>query len=323
MNNCTPSMTETLQNLDHIRLNFSQSGLHLLNISLAIIMFGVALELKTEHFKELIKHPRPAIVGIISQLVLLPAVTLLAVILLHKVLTPTIALGMILVAACPGGNISNYINSLAKSNVELAISLTAISTVLAVFSTPFNFSFYGGIYNHYLAGHDASHLLRPLEIDGWQMFRTVIVILGIPMIVGISIANRFPSFTAKIIKPAKRISLILFVFIIIGAISGNISYFVQYAPTVFLIVLAHNALAFLSGYLFAKTMKVGQINSRTICIETGIHNTGLGLVLLFNEKIFPPDLEIGGMAFIAAGWGIWHIIGGSILAFIWKKKPVN
>lgn len=316
-------MNYTLQSLDVIRLNFSDNGLILLNISLAVIMFGIALELKIEHFQELIKRPKPAIVGLISQLIVLPVITLVAVVLLHKFLTPTIALGMILVAACPGGNISNYFNSVAKSNVALAISLTGVSTVLAIITTPFNFAFYGNIYTHYIATHIATNLVRPLEIDIWQMFRTVVVILGIPLVLGIGISNKFPEFTKKILKPAKTISLILLSLIIIGAISGNMGYFIKYAPLVFGLVIAHNGLAYLAGYGFAKVVGMTKFNCRTISIETGIHNSGLALVLLFNEKIFPADLAIGGMAFIAAGWGVWDIISGGILAAYWKRKPIE
>lgn len=316
-------MNQTLQSLDSIRLNFSPEGLTLLNVSLAIIMFGVALELKVEHFRALYRNPKPAIVGLLSQLVVLPVITLIAVILLRQFLTPTIALGMIMVAACPGGNISNYFNSLAKSNVALAISLTGISTVLAVVSTPFNFAFYGNIYTHYIAAHDASQLVRPLEIDIWQMCRTVVVILGIPLIIGIWLSHKYPKLTAIILKPAKVISLVLLALIIVGAISGNINYFIKYAPLVFGLVIAHNGLAFLSGYGFAWVTGLSRYNCRTICIETGIHNSGLALVLLFNENIFPSHLAIGGMAFIAAGWGVWDIISGALLALLWKKRTIE
>jgi BASS family bile acid:Na+ symporter len=313
-------MVETLKNLDSLRLNFSPSGLLMLNISLAIIMFGIALELKADNFKKILQNPRAALVGASSQLFVLPLVTFIIVILCHKYITPTIAMGMILVAACPGGNISNYISKLAKGNVELAISLTAFSTITALIMTPFNFSFYGGLYSKIMTGDQAGKLLRPLEIDSLQMFQTVFIILGIPILIGIFISNRYPLFTQKIIGSIKKTSLLLFAGIVIGALAGNFSYFVKYAPVVFTLVILHNGVAFFSGYWYAKSFKLSRINCRTISIETGIHNTGLGLVLLFNEKIFPPELAIGGMAFIAAGWGIWHMIAGGILASIWNRR---
>ena len=112
-------MQETLTALDHVRLNFSPESLHMLNIALAFIMFGVALEIKIDHFKKIFLQPKSAIIGAFSQFLLLPFLTFLLVLALSKFLSPTMALGMILVAACPGGNISNFISSIAiKKNKD-------------------------------------------------------------------------------------------------------------------------------------------------------------------------------------------------------------
>ena len=116
-------MFESLKLLDNLSLNFSPESLFVLNITIAFIMFGVALQIKSEHFKRLVRNPRSTIIGFISQFVLLPAVTCAVAILLRKYITPTIGLGMILVASCPGGNISNFISSLAKGNVAKILNL--------------------------------------------------------------------------------------------------------------------------------------------------------------------------------------------------------
>jgi BASS family bile acid:Na+ symporter len=134
----------SLEALDHIRLNFSPESLHMLNIALAFIMFGVALEIKVEHFRKLVSDPKSAVIGFVSQFVALPFITFLLTLLFKDYLSPTMALGMILVAACPGGNISNFISSLARGNVALSVSLTAIATIGAVFLTPLNFAVWGG-----------------------------------------------------------------------------------------------------------------------------------------------------------------------------------
>ncbi len=313
-------MNNSLEVLDHVRLNFSSSGLVFLNIALAFIMFGVALYIKAEHFRDILNNPKSFIMGFISQTFLLPAFTFLLVLLLNP--TPTVALGMILVAACPGGNISNFISSMARGNVALSVSLTAASTSAAIFFTPFNFALWGNLYINFYNTHGAEALLRPLEIDKYQMFQTVFILLGIPVIIGLFVANKFPKLTEKIKKPFNRGSLLFFILMVIAMLSANFSQFTSYVHLVFFIVLLHNGLALSTGYFFSKLMKLPSTDQRTIAIETGIQNSGLALALMFNPKIFPPEMELGGMAIIAAWWGIWHIISGLTIAFYWSRKPV-
>ena len=313
-------LNNSLEVLDHVQLNFTTSGLFFLNIALALIMFGIALDIKVEHFKDILKRPKSFIMGFISQTFLLPAFTFILVLILNP--TPSVALGMILVAACPGGNISNFISSMAKANVALSVSLTAASTSAAVFFTPFNFALWGNIYINFYNKHSAEGLLRPLEIDKFQMFQTVFILLGIPVIIGLFVADRFPKLTEKIKKPINRGSLLFFILMVVVMLSANFSQFTSYVHLVFLIVLLHNGLALTTGYLFAKLMKLPRADQRTISIETGIQNSGLALALIFNPKIFPPEMELGGMAIIAAWWGIWHIISGLTIAYVWSRKPL-
>ena len=313
-------MNSSLEVLDHVRLNFTPSGLVFLNIALSFIMFGVALDIKVENFEEILRKPKSAIIGYISQTFLLPAITFLLVILLNP--TPTIALGMILVAACPGGNISNFISSMAKGNVALAVSLTAISTSGAIFFTPFNFALWGNLYIDFYNAHSAAGLVRPLEIDKYQMFQTVFILLGIPVIIGLLVSKKFPKLTEKIKRPINRGSLLFFLLMVIIMLSANFKQFTSFVHLVFIFVLIQNALAMATGYFFGKLNKLSFTDQRTLAIETGIHNSGLALALIFNPKIFPPEMELGGMAVIAAWWGIWHIISGLTLAFFWSRKPV-
>lgn len=313
-------MNSSLEILDHVRLNFSPSGLIFLNIALSFIMFGIALDIKIENFEEIFRKPKSAIVGYISQTFLLPVMTFLLVILINP--TPTIALGMILVAACPGGNVSNFISSMARGNVALAVSLTAISTSTAIFFTPFNFALWGNLYIDFYNAHSAAGLVRPLEIDKYQMFQTVFILLGIPVIIGLLMSKKFPKFTEKIKKPINKGSLIFFILMVVIMLSANFSQFTSYVHLVFIFVLLQNGIAMATGYFFGKLNKLSQTDQRTLAIETGIHNSGLALALIFNPKIFPPEMELGGMAIIAAWWGIWHIISGLSLAFFWSRKPV-
>jgi BASS family bile acid:Na+ symporter len=238
---------------------------------------------------------------------------------------------MILVASCPGGNISNFISSLAKGNVALSVSLTAIATLGAIVLTPLNFALWGKLYI-WAYNVKAEHLLQPLVIDPTEMFKTVFILLGVPLIVGMWFNHKFPKTTAKIVKPIKNLSILLFVVIVVLAFSNNYSHFLSHITYIFLIVLVHNAVAFTTGYSIASIFKLEKIDRRSVTIETGIQNSGLGLVLLFNPKIFPStividgierSLEIGGMAYIAAWWGIWHILAGLTIAGLWSRIPVE
>ena len=195
----------SLELLDNIRLNFNQEGLFFLNLTLAFVMFGVALELKLEKFKKVITDPKPTIIGVLSQFLLLPILTLVLVLIINP--SPSIALGMILVASCPGGNISNFMTAMGKGNTELSVSLTAIADFSALFMTPFNFAFWGNIYSSIYS--KGSGLIVPIEIDAFEMFKTMVVLLGIPLTLGMLFSYKFPKTTKKIIKPIKIGSIVI------------------------------------------------------------------------------------------------------------------
>lgn len=304
-------MTKSIDVLDSVRLNFNEGGLFILNIILALIMFGVALEIKPENLKRIVTSPKPVLVGLFSQYIVMPAFSFLCVLLLHP--SPSVALGMILVAACPGGNISNFLSAHAKGNIELSVTLTAIITIAAVFFTPFNFALYGSLYS------EASHLLIPIRIDAWEMVKAVFMLLGIPLIAGMTFTWKFPGIANRISKPMKVFSLLAFAGFIVVAFSSNVTYFLKYIHLIILLVFIQNALAFLTGYLTAKSFRLSWNDAKTISIESGIHNSGLGLVLIFNPKLFN---GLGGMAFVAAWWGIWHLIAGFGLATFYAKKGI-
>lgn len=308
-------MYESLKLADEITLNFTQDGLLALNITIAFIMFGVALRITKSSLKNLILKPRATLVGVFSQFFLLPGITFLLVMLLNELhlITPGIGLGMILVASCPGGNVSNFISTYANGNPGLSVGLTAIATIAAIFMTPFNFAFYGSIF----ASH--SPLLIPIEIDPVDMFRTVIILLGIPIVLGMLFAWKFPMITSKIKHPIQNLSVILFIGMVLVMFLNNAEYFLDYMVWILLLVFLHNLLAISAGFGISSLFNLKRRNRRTISIETGIQNSGLGLVLIFNPAIFPPELHTGGMAIITAWWGIWHILAGLTLARIWRN----
>ncbi len=316
-------MLESLQALDAVHIDFNEKSQMFLNFAIAFIMFGVALELKFENFKSLFKNPKIPLIGAISQFVLMPLMTTVLVLLLKDYITMTVGLGMILVAACPGGNISNFMCSLAKGNVALSVSLTAISDIGALILTPFNFAFWGNVFVAIYTASGQSDLVQPLHIEPLHVFTTVLLILGVPLVLGILVQQKFPNFTSKIVIGMKRISIAIFIAILLIIFIKNFDLFLKHIKYIALIVLIHNALAFIIGYNFARLFKLKKRERRTISIETGIQNSGLALALLFNPKIFNPELAIGGMTFIAAWWGAWHIISGLSLSAYWSKFKLS
>lgn len=304
-------MHQELLVLDEITLNFTRQGLMILNIAVGFIMFGVALNIKKEQFVDILQQPKIVLVGLLAQYILLPIFTVLLCLVLKSYITPSIAFGMILIAACPGGNISNFMSSLAKANIALSVMLTAIGTLSAIFMTPLNFSLYGNLYA------STSPLLRPINIDTWEMLKTVTILLGIPVMVGMWFNSRFPKLTDKIKNPIKLLSIAVFGIMVIIAFSNNVDYFLKYIKWIFLIVLLHNFVALFMGYFVSRAFGLTKKNSRTISIEVGIQNSGLALILIFNPSIFPPELKMGGMAFIAGWWGIWHIVAGLTMSYTW------
>ena len=298
-----------MEAIDQVQLNFSEDSLMLLNILLGFIMFGVALGIKKTHFTDLVKDPKSPVIGVISQFILLPFLTFLLVILLRP--APSLALGMILVAACPGGNISNFMSSFSGSNAALSVGLTAIATLSAVVMTPFNFSLYGNLYP------GAAPLLQDIQIDFWKMLKTVFTLLGAPLVLGMLFAKHFPKLTERIQAPISVLSFLIFLAFVGVAFVKNYDLFLKWIHAVVFLVLAHNTLGFLLGYFLPKTFKRPEKDCRAISIETGIQNSGLGLVLIFN--FFD---GLGGMAVVAAWWGIWHMVSGLTLATFWKSKTI-
>ena len=310
---------EIIQHLDTIDVTMG-GGSNVLNIVLALVMFGVALGIKPATFIDIIKNPKSILTGIACQLVLLPSLTLLLIICLGDFISPMIALGMILVASCPGGNISNFITSLSRGNTELSVSLTAFNTAACVFTTPLNFSFWGGLY---LKFAEKRMVLPELEIPFWEIFKSIVILMGIPLVLGILCSQYLPKFTAKIKKPFQYFSIAVFIVMVIAIFTGNFDAFMKCIKYIFLIVLIHNLLALGIGFSTSTLLKLPYKDRRTVTIETGIQNSGLGLILLLNPAIFPDSgawANNGGMLVITAWWGVWHIISGLTLAYTWRIR---
>ena len=296
-----------MEAIDSVRLSFEPGSLIALNVILALIMFGVALELRASDFVRVLAEPRAALVGLFTQLIGLPALTFAVTLLLD--LPASVELGMLLVAACPGGNVSNFMTSFARGNASLSISMTAVVTTGAILATPANVSFWGGL------NPETAKILQVVSIDPIEMAGTVVLIIGLPVVLGMGLLAQRPTWAAKMLKPFKIGSLLALAMFIAIALSKNAGPAREYLPQIAGLVIAHNLAALALGRLAAELAGLAEPEKRTLTIEVGIQNSGLGLVLIFS--FFD---GLGGMAVVAAFWGIWHLVSGMSLATYWRRR---
>lgn len=299
-----------MHEIDKVVINFDEGQLFLLNICLGFLMFGVSLELSLKDFRYVLQRPKPVIVGLTSQLILLPLLTLLLIYLIDPPFT--IQLGMLMVAACPGGNISNYMVHRSDGNTALSVTLTSIVTLTAVIITPFSFYLWTQILN------TPADFTRVISVDFIAMVKIIIQLIIIPLVIGMIINYQAPRFRSLIIKPVKVFSIVLLLGIIAFALAGNQEIIRHHLGAVFFIVLIHNGLAFVLGYYFSRLNRLPDRDVRAISIETGIQNSGLGLILIFNYFH-----GLGGMAVLAAWWGVWDIISGFMLSSYWSYQNLE
>ena len=295
--------------IDEAVLDFSAGSLVLLNGILAVVMFSIAIDLAPRDFRVLARAPKPLIVGLVSQFVVLPVLTFLRVLAVRP--QPSVALGLMLVAACPGGNISNFITHRAGGNAALSVSMTAFATVAAILLTPLNIAFWGSLYA------PTAEILRATAIDPVNIAITVGLMLVLPLVLGVTLNARRPDVTRKLRQPSQWVSMAIFVGFIIIALAANWAQFLTYAGGIAGLVILHNALALGGGYATASLAGLSAFDRRAVTIETGIQNSGLGLVLIFG--FFG---GLGGMAVVAAFWGIWHAISGLALASVMARTKV-
>ena len=310
---------ETTALIDAIDVNMNKTGMDIINIVLAFVMFGVALGIKPSSFLDIVRRPQSMIIGVICQIILLPALTFLLTITFKNWISPMVALGMLLVAACPGGNISNFITSFSRGNIELSVSLTAFNTAACIVTTPLNFSFWGNLYLDFA---EKRMILPELDIPFWEIFKTIVILLGVPLVLGCLCAQYLPKLANALKKPMQYLSIAFFIVMVVLTFGNNIDAFLKCIRYIFLIVLVHNLLALGIGFGMGTICRTPYKDRRTLTIETGIQNSGLGLVLLFNPAIFNPEIwaNNGGMVVITAWWGVWHIISGLTLAYLWRAK---
>lgn len=281
-----------------------------LSLVLATMVFSVALELRVADFQGVARAPRAVLAGLVPQFLLLPLATWALTLMLD--LPPNTEAAMILVAACPGGALSNVITHLGRGNTALSVSISAVASLLALLLTPFNFTWMV-TSNPVTAGW-----LRQLSIDASDIWFSLFVLLALPMTLGLLFAHRFPVATARIRRPLGRLSVAaLLLFIVVGLVRDRHLLTAALLPQLGL-VIAHNALGLALGWLGATAFRVSVRDRRAITIEGGMQNSGLALGIIAVQ--FNADL---GMVIIASLWGIWHIVSGLTLATIWRRQDVR
>lgn len=296
------------QAVDDVRLNFNPGSLLVLNIAIGIIMFGVALDVRIADLRAVFATPKAPLIGLVSQFLFLPAVTFGLTQVLGP--QPSIALGMILVGCCPGGNISNIVTHLAKGNTGLSIGMTGVSTLLAAVLTPLNFAFWGSL------DPGTREVLRSVALDPVDLAITIGLLLAVPVTAGVVLRQRRPQLATRMYRPVRIISIVFFVLFVLIAFLTNIEHFTALLGVVLGAVFVHNALALALGYGAAAAARLTERDRRAVSIEVGIQNSALALVLIFG--FFD---GLGGMALVAAWWGIWHLIAGLAVATVWSRRP--
>ena len=310
-------MYESLQQLDTLSINFNRTGNWLLMLFMAVVMYGVALGLRPQFFRGVFNRPRSMFIGLVCQWIVLPLVTYLLCVLFHNFIPPMVAMGLILVASCPGGAVSNFMTSYAKGNAELSVLMSTLTTLGAPIFTPINYAIWGGLYVKYMDA-SAGDVLRTLQVPPLQIALTVILIIGIPVLLGLITVKFAPNASAKLKELMRYLSIAVFIVVAAIMISQNIILFEEYIGYIFIIVLIHNLLGFGVGYTASTIGKTPVKDRRAVTLEIGTQNSGLGLLLLFNTGIFPPEVAKGGMVFVTAWWGVWHIVSGLILGTVFR-----
>jgi len=295
--------------LDHVTIEFDPASLILLNLIMAVMMFGVSLGLKVSDFTAVLKAPKAPITGLVAQFVLLPAMTFGLILVLQP--DPGLALGMMLVAACPGGNFSNLMTFLARGNVATSVSMTAVSSTAALVLTPLNFLLYANAYAPTQA------LVTSFAIDPLQVLGLMLLVLGVPLVLGMWTGARWPQLLPRIERPFRVVSLLIFLAFVGLAFGANFELFTQYFHRFVGYVVLQNGLALTVGFALATLTAQSRGDRRAVTLEVGIQNSGLALVILFT---FMPNQ--GGAILIAAFWGVWHLVTGIALSTFWSRRPI-
>lgn len=296
------------ESLDAIRISFGSAGIVAMNLVLALVMFGVALDLRVDDFRRVFHMPRAFVLGFVSQYLIFPALSFLLILALRP--PPSFALGLLLVAALPAGNMSNFLTHLAKGTTPLSISMTALSTAAAPVATPLVFA----LWAPHVPG--AAELLHTIRLDPMALLGSMVAVLGLPLAAGMWLRARRTPLADRWLRPLRRLSLVLFAVFVVAAVSANLGTLRDVLGRIAPAIMAQNALAIAGAYLVSALGGLAEPDRRALSFEIAIRNAGLGLalVLTFFEGL-------GGMALATAWYGAWDLLTGGLLAQWWARRP--
>jgi BASS family bile acid:Na+ symporter len=298
--------------LDELRIVLDPIGQAGVAAALVLVMFSVALGLSVDDFRQLGRRPRLFVGGVVAQVVGLPLLTFAIVSIVD--VPPSIALGMLVVAACPGGASSNLMTYLARGDVAYSVSLTAASSVLAAVLTPASILFWSNLYP------PTASLLVSLDVSPLTFLVQTMLLLALPLAAGMIVAARAPDVAVRLRRRAALVGSL----VLAGVIVYGIAYFYPVLgpalPMLATIAVLHNAAAFALGAATGLLLRAGRASRRALIFELGIQNSGLAIVILIGQ------LEgLGGAAAIAATWGVWHLVAGSFIVMLmrWHDGSVD
>ncbi len=296
--------------VDTLHIHFNPNQMFILNMAMAFLMFSVALDVLPGDFRKVVEFPKSVGVGILAQYLVFPLFTLSIIYLFQPPVS--MALGMILVSMCPSGNMTNFLVHFARANVALSVTLNAIIILSATVVTPAGFLFWSKFVP------ESESLRKSFELNFADMALIIVRLIVAPLLSGMFLNAMFPNIVARIRPWVQRISLLIFFAILAIALLSNFDNLVNYIGFAFMIVAVHNAVALSTGYFLGGVFKLPELDRRTLAFEAGVHNTALGLLLIF--RFFD---GLGGMALVAAWWGIWDLVTGVGLATWWRRKAVS
>jgi BASS family bile acid:Na+ symporter len=297
-----------MERIDQADFHFDPKVGLILGLMVAVMVFAVALDLRWDQFRRVLRVPKAPIIGLIAQLVILPAVAFF--IGRYMVHTPSVALGLLLVAACPGGSVSNYLTSLAKGDVATSVTITAVITVTSILTTPMLFT---GLAS---ANPTTLHLLKTIGINPGELAAMFLVTVAIPIAGGMLLTARRPALAARIRVWARRISMVLFVLVVTVGTLANLGLMLDYAREAVVPVAIACAAALVVGWGLARLVGLNAADRRAVTIEAGGQQVGLaiGIAVAF----FP---SLAGVAVTGAIWGAVQVCLIVPLVALWSRMP--
>lgn len=291
--------------LDSLRIVLDPIGQAGVALALMLVMFSVALGLRVDDFRFLIDKPILFLGGVTAQVLILPLVTYVLILIIAP--PASIALGMIVVACCPGGAVSNLMTYLSRGNVAVSVALTATSSMLAAILTPASILFWSHTYG------PTSSLLKTLNVSPFLFLAQTTFLLAVPLVLGMTVAAKAPDVAARI----RRRATLLGSSVLAGVIIYGIAYFFDILFPVLsvigFVVVIHNAVAFATGAAAGLVLSRVAATRRALTFELGIQNSGLALVILLSQL-----KGLGGAAAMAAVWGVWDLIAGGLVVGLFR-----